>query len=648
MARASCPCEGLAKVAITQGVLLTSLGSTTPSKRTTPQMTPIRHAQSSLIKEGFMHSFLLALLLTISLYPVQPSMALDLNSQQAPAGGSDTTASPEKGATGLWGTVTDTSGAVVVQATVAARSARGEVKTAVTDAEGKFQINGLAPGKYHFAVTAEGFADFQIPTLNVAARQRYVLLAIVLQPQPGAAGTPFQLGGTVTDTSGAVVTGATVTVRNAAGESNTAVTGAEGKFQITVLSPGKYEVTVVARGYADFRTAGLSARSEEGTVPIAIMLSAAPAPVTIPSAGQVPPAALAVAPAPSAEQAPSAAPTAGNITLGPPEEGATGLVGTVTDTSGAIVVGAKVIVQNIAGESKNTLTDAEGKFRVTGLANGKYDVSVTSDGFALFKSAVEVNTGELESLAVQLQLAITATQVNVEAQRAAQVETENAEISGTITQHEIVSFGLNGRNFTQLIALAPGVSSQTGQDEAKVGVQGSAKYSVNGGRVEYNTFSVDGSDVVNTDIAASHGHTTLLVYPSLDAIQDLKVLTSNYGAQYGRTASGTVLVTTKSGGQKLHGDAYEFLRNQIFNARNFFDPPGGAPLYHRQDFGVTLGGPLFIPNVYNTTKDKTYFFFSEELRLERSPYEFNQGVPSDAERGWDPANQSYDLIPESK
>jgi len=94
-----------------------------------------------------------------------------------------------------------------------------------------------------------------------------------------------------------------------------------------------------------------------------------------------------------------------------------------------------------------------------------------------------------------------------------------------------VSIGLNGRNFTQLIALAPGVSNQTGQDEAKVGVVGSVKYSVNGGRVEYNSYEIDGSDVLNTGLNGSAS--TLMVYPSLDGIQEVKVLTSNYGAQYG-------------------------------------------------------------------------------------------------------------------
>jgi hypothetical protein len=240
------------------------------------------------------------------------------------------------------------------------------------------------------------------------------------------------------------------------------------------------------------------------------------------------------------------------------------------------------------------------------------------------------------------------TEVNVESGGAGQVETETASVSGTISEKQVVSIGLNGRNFTQLIALAPGVSNQTGQDEAKVGVQGSVKYSVNGGRVEYNTFEVDGSDVLNTGLNGSSS--TLMVFPSLDAIQEMKVLTSNYGAQYGRTASGTVQVTTKSGTPKFHGNIYDFIRNEAFNARNYFDtvyttpPPLGqaccsqtfgtkAPLYRRQDFGGTIGGPLFIPHLFNTKKDKTFFFFSEEVHLEKTPTEYNQAVPGLKERG---------------
>src|ERR1700755_1473047 len=195
------------------------------------------------------------------------------------------------------------------------------------------------------------------------------------------------------------------------------------------------------------------------------------------------------------------------------------------------------------------------------------------------------------------------------------VETDTASISTTLAGKEVTGYGLNGRNFSQLITMAPGVSNQTGQDEAKVGVAGSAKFSVNGGRVEYNTFEVDGSDVLNTSINSSRGQgEPLVVYPSIDAIQDMKVLTSDYSALYGKSASGSVLVTTKSGGDKFHGNLYGFIRNEMLKPRNFFDQPNPTPLgfegkliyrtplYRRLDFGGTIGGPLFIPHLYNTNK----------------------------------------------
>jgi hypothetical protein len=320
------------------------------------------------------------------------------------------------------------------------------------------------------------------------------------------------------------------------------------------------------------------------------------------------------------------------------------LEGTVTDATGAVLPGATVTVKR-AGEPKVAVTDGEGKFHITGLTPGLQDVSVSAPGFADFnRQGFNLVAGQSNALDIHLKVAATSTNVNVQGQRVTQIETENAEVSGTITQKEIVSYGLNGRNFSTLIALAPGVSNQTGQDEAKVGVLGSAKYSVNGGRTEYNTFDVDGNDVLNPDISAAHGHTTLLVYPSVDAVQELKVLTSNYGALYGRSASGTVLADIKSGGSQFHGNAYEFVRNEAFNARNYFDQTTKSPLYRRNDYGGSIGGPLFIPHLYNTKKDKTFFFISEEFRRERSPTQFSQGVPTDAERGYNLLDQTYTNI----
>jgi hypothetical protein len=306
--------------------------------------------------------------------------------------------------------------------------------------------------------------------------------------------------------------------------------------------------------------------------------------------------------------------------------------GTVTDATQAVVTGATAVLANAAGFKQQTQTDDKGAYSFTGLEAGTYTLSITAANFAV-KSLdnITLTAGQELSLDVPLEPASARSEVNVESSSVGKVETETASVSGTITEKEVVNIGLNGRNFTQLIALAPGVSNQTGQDEAKVGVVGSVKYSVNGGRVEYNTFEVDGGDVLNTGLNGASS--TLMVYPSLDAIQEVKVLTSNYGAQFGRTASGTVQVTTKSGTDKLHGNLYEFVRNEGFNARNYFDPVGRVPLYRRQDFGGTIGGPLTIPGIYNSRTDKTFFFFSEEFRLEKTPTDYNQAVPSLKERG---------------
>jgi len=311
--------------------------------------------------------------------------------------------------------------------------------------------------------------------------------------------------------------------------------------------------------------------------------------------------------------------------------------GNVTDQTGAVVVGATVKLSSPANTFTAT-TDEKGAYYFRKIPAGSYSLVITAANFKQFQADnVQVAAEEVPLDAALEPAAAKTEQVNVEASNAAAVETLNAEVSGTITQKEVVNLGLNGRNFTQFITLTPGVSNQTGQDEAKVGVQGSVKYSVNGGRVEYNSFEVDGSDVLNAGLSGAES--TLVVYPSLDAIQELKVLTSNYGAQYGRTASGTVQVTTKSGGSAWHGNAYYFLRNEAFNARNYFDPPGRAPLYRRNDMGFTIGGPLTIPGHYNTNKDKTFIFFSEEYRLEKSPSDlqptFNHAVPSLAERQGD-------------
>ncbi|WP_252263940.1 TonB-dependent receptor [Paracidobacterium acidisoli] len=322
--------------------------------------------------------------------------------------------------------------------------------------------------------------------------------------------------------------------------------------------------------------------------------------------------------------------------------------GAVTDPDGGAIPSATVqVISQDSTIRRNTTTDAGGAYSVPFLPSGQYRILIQAQGFGSASSQmISLANGQVFVFNAQLKVAAAKTEVTVSGgATTTNVETSTATISTTLSSNEVTGLGLNGRNFSQLITLAPGVSNQTGQDEAKVGVAGSAKFSVNGGRVEYNTFEIDGSDVLNTSINASRGQgEPLVVYPSIDAIQEMSVLTSNYSALYGKSASGSVLVTTRSGTNAFHGDVYGFLRNEMFNARNYFDepqptPPGyhgksiyHTPLYRRLDFGATLGGPLFIPHLYNTDKSKTFFFFSEEIRREKTPVDYNQAVPTMAER----------------
>ena len=317
---------------------------------------------------------------------------------------------------------------------------------------------------------------------------------------------------------------------------------------------------------------------------------------------------------------------------GPKNPGEAQVYGSVTDETGAVLPGATVTIRDASGAAHNATSNGQGQYYLN-LQPGTYSLSIGTKGFKEFRTEglTLAADQELEMDGSLEPASAAAEKVEVVGNSVGQVETESPAVSGTITAKEIVNTPLNGRNFTQLLTLAPGVSNQSQQDEALVGVKGSVKFSVNGGRVEYNTFSVDGSDVLHAGIHGSES--TLVVYPSLDAINELKVLTSNYGAQYGRSASGTILVDTKTGGSTLHGGAYYFGRNEIFNSRNYFDQTIRAPLYRKNDFGFTLGGPVLIPKLY-PKKDRTFFFYSEEFRIEKDPTDnnFNQAVPSLAQR----------------
>ena len=294
------------------------------------------------------------------------------------------------------------------------------------------------------------------------------------------------------------------------------------------------------------------------------------------------------------------------------------LTGTIRDPSGANIPGAAVAITNTAtGVARDVKSNSAGEYVAAALPPGQYNITVTAPGFHKYQAqGVVLRVAQDARIDVTLQVGNVNVQVTVQGEGLTKVNTQSSELGGTLTGKELTQLQLNGRNFTQLITLVPGVSNQTGADEGEVGKEGNVHYSVNGGRTENNNWEVDGGDIMDNGSNA-----TLNVYPNIEAIDEVQVLTSNYGAQYGKNASGTVEVETKSGTNRFHGSAYEFLRNEAFNAHYYFDLPGAPKSpYKKHDFGYTAGGPIW--------KNHTFFFWAQGWRMENVPQDFFSPTPS--------------------
>jgi len=316
------------------------------------------------------------------------------------------------------------------------------------------------------------------------------------------------------------------------------------------------------------------------------------------------------------------------------QELAATLTGTVTDSSGAVVSGATVVVhsQDTGADVRTVTTSSTGNFNITNLPAGHYRVTVNNAGFQTFvANDVILNVAEKHTLDVQLKTGQVSERVEVTAENTA-IQTTTAEESGTVTGDQVRELALNNRNFEQLVLLQPGVANQL-PDEVGFGLQNNTSISINGARTGANNWTVDGGDINDS---GSNG--TLLNTPSIDAIQEFTLERSNYDAAFGRSGGGQVVVATKSGTSQFHGSAYEFNRNNFYNANTFGDREaiafGGAPsanatpIERYNDYGFTIGGPLFVPKVYHPDKNKTFFFWSEEWRKASLPETNTINVPS--------------------
>jgi Carboxypeptidase regulatory-like domain/TonB-dependent Receptor Plug Domain len=291
--------------------------------------------------------------------------------------------------------------------------------------------------------------------------------------------------------------------------------------------------------------------------------------------------------------------------------------GTVTDASGAVIPNATVIVHSVDTNSdvRTVLSDSTGIYTVPLLPFGRYTVTIKAQGFKDYVTEnVILHVGDHSTLDAQLQTGQVTQEVTVSAS-ATPVQTSSAAQSGTITGTQIRELELNNRNFEQLVTLEPGVASSL-PAVIGFGIENVDAISVNGARTSANNWTVDGSDINDTG-----SNLTLLNVPSVDALSEFTLARGTYDAQYGRSGGGQVNVVTKSGTSQFHGDAYEFVRNNVFNANDFFNNLAAVPTppLKYNDFGYTIGGPFYIPGHYNTDKSKTFFFWSEEWRRTGTP-----------------------------
>jgi len=329
------------------------------------------------------------------------------------------------------------------------------------------------------------------------------------------------------------------------------------------------------------------------------------------------------------------------------QELAATLTGTVSDPSGAVVAGATIVVhsQETGLDLRSVTTSESGSFNITNLPAGRYTVTFRVSGFQTFvANDVILNVAEKHTLDVQLKTGKASETIEVTAENTP-IQTTTAEESGTVTGEQVRELALNNRNFEQLVLLQPGVSNQLG-DEPGFGLSSNTVISINGARQGANNWTVDGADINDS---GSNG--TLLNTPSVDAIQEFTLERSNYDASFGRSGGGQIVVATKSGTNQFHGSAYEFNRNNYYNANSFENRQsidqaiaGGAspaaayaanhvPIERYNDFGFTIGGPLEIPKLYKPVKDKTFFFWSEEWRKASTPNTTTITVPTTGELG---------------
>lgn len=284
------------------------------------------------------------------------------------------------------------------------------------------------------------------------------------------------------------------------------------------------------------------------------------------------------------------------------------ILGTVTDTSQAAIPGVAITVTNVnTGIARHVDTDAVGSYRVDSLNPGMYTVKAEHPGFQTTEATnTQVQVAVITTTNITMQVGTVTQTVEVTA-AAPLLQTAAATVGTVVNNTNVVTLPLDGRNFTELISLIPGAVPTW---SATYQIAGGMNYSVSGNRFEQNNFTLDG--VYDNEEMFK----TYAIQPSIDAIQEFKIQTNITSAEYGQAAGANVNVAVKSGTNQIHGSLFEFWRGDKMDANDWFRNASvgqhyGNPRYVRNQFGGTMGGPVYIPHVYNG-KDRSFWFFDYE------------------------------------
>ncbi|MCS7026542.1 MAG: carboxypeptidase regulatory-like domain-containing protein [Bryobacteraceae bacterium] len=311
------------------------------------------------------------------------------------------------------------------------------------------------------------------------------------------------------------------------------------------------------------------------------------------------------------------------------------IAGIVKDSTGAVVPNVVVRAMNTGTSASFTATsNSEGEYNIRAIPVGVYDLSAEVTGFRKFEArGIRLQVNEVARVDITLSVGATSESITVSGQ-VVTVDTTSATLKTVVDQKRISELPLNGRNATQLMRLVAGVVIDTRADVTSgTTYPGVTPVSVNGGRANTTNYILDGAQ--NND----HYNNAPNPMPNPDALQEFSVQTNNFSAEFGRNLGGIVNAVTRSGTNEFHGTLFEYLRNQAFNAANFFAPiRNGVKVgdgLKRNQFGGVLGGPVLIPKLYNG-KDKSFFFVSYQATLQRqAPTEVLRVVPTAAQRAGD-------------